>query len=80
MGFASIFPTSNDPLRPRHSKWGPDQELVDDIAALLSGEGQRCAACRQVVFKTFLREHEHRQVCPDCHPEGPTPEMRRLVH
>jgi hypothetical protein len=77
MGFGSRQPTSNEvPATSR--RWGPDGVYYDDTAALLNGAGARCQGlCGRVIMKRFLREHDGKNLCPDCHPEGPTKEMLR---
>ncbi len=57
------------------SRWGGDGDGTDSSFLLLSRHGERCAGCQQVTWLEYLREHEGKKKCPDCHPAPLTPAM-----
>ncbi len=65
MGCLSRQPTSNDPPRSREGKssWLGDNELLDEVALLLSGSAERCAGCRRATHIRYLNSNQR---CPDC--------------
>lgn len=71
MGFGTRQPTSNegpdDSLRP----WGAD-EMMDDVALLLSGMAKRCYACLRAVRTEFQKNHGGHIYCPDDAPPDAT--------
>jgi hypothetical protein len=75
MGYLTKGPTSNDPPRDTRGKrlsvgcedgrWLEEDDLMDEIALLLSGLAERCATCRR---GTRTKHLDHARLCPDCRP------------
>ncbi len=74
MGYLSRQPTSNDPPRLKGGKspWLGDNELMDEVALLLSDMAKRCAECKRA---THVRHLDSSQHCPDC-AKGEIPRER----
>ena len=64
MGHLTRTPTSNDPPRSAtgKSQYLEENELMDEVALLLSGAAGRCSKCNRVVRKKYLESG----LCPDC--------------
>jgi hypothetical protein len=69
MGYLTRGPTSNDPPPDKADKspWLEEDDLMDEIALLLSGLAKRCAKCRRSTRTKHLEQGQ----CPDCRPGAP---------
>lgn len=72
MGYLTRGPSSNDPPRDKSgtSPWLEENELMDEIALLLSGMAKRCTKCRRA---TRTKHLDQEQCCPDCRSEKGIP-------
>lgn len=64
MGFGSRLPNSNEIPVETQNRWGGN-EIMDDFALKLNGDGKNCVRCKRVTQNCFLDD----SLCPDCYPE-----------
>ena len=69
MGLLSRQPTSNDLPPPVSNPWGPKNSMLDDVAILLTGKGERCQECKRVVLNRYLVRVGDQNYCPDHAPQ-----------
>lgn len=69
MGYMGRMPGSNDVPRENNNPWGPQNDLLDDVAVLLNDLGKRCCTCKRVVMNKHLMVKEGKNYCPDHKPQ-----------